>query len=393
MSKGQLHPPSKKKYPVPRDRAIDVSVGHFFMTPNALIRRFAAAMKPDGVSVYMALKTFTTDDDPSCFPSYLTLAKMTGISRRQVLRSIDRLESLGLIAVHHRRRTDTNIYIILALPPASDTDAPASDSPSLVKTSASDSQSLALVTNSHQTSDSQSPKEYPPKKTHLKKTHTTTPTPPQPMAPISETVVEVVEAVAIAQGEETTATDGGMASAGVTPFEQFFVAYPQHRAIQKARKTWEALNLDAMLPTILEALSWQKTLTGNDALPLYPHVYLENKGWLDAPPSASARPRVNGDGTVIYPTEIERPRCKVPDCPNPPEPTLSDTKCEMHAMATIEEEATRVIRALKEHDSGALIDELEDAVWGEVSHYHKNGDWHEVMDCVTSCYQNIGEGL
>ena len=104
-------------------------------------------------------------------------------------------------------------------------------------------------------------------------------------------------------------------------------------------------------------LPWQRQLTGHKKLPDLSHIYLKRRRWLDEPDvTPSARPYKDWD-------EQERHECKVADCPNPPEPTLSDTKCEMHAMATINEEASRVIRALKAHDSDATMDELESAIW------------------------------
>jgi hypothetical protein len=107
-----------------------------------------------------------------------------------------------------------------------------------------------------------------------------------------------------------------------------------------------------------EALSWQQMLTGTNALPLYPHVYLQNKGWLDARPV-------------------------VPSC----------TKCERHAMVTIHEEAERVLKVLQSHASDAPCDELEAAVWNEVDFYHQNGGAYDVRTCAVSCYQALDDQL
>ena len=147
---------------------------------------------------------------------------------------------------------------------------------------------------------------------------TATPLPPTPddmtpSAPISKTVVVVAETVAGALGEEATTTDGFMARAGVRPFDTFADAYPHHQGRRKANAEWDRQQLDATLPLILEALSWQQTLTGHAALPFYPHVYLSNKGWLDARPVCSrgaagvARPG-RGRATVQRAGVPRRPR-------------------------------------------------------------------------------------
>jgi hypothetical protein len=359
----------------------DHTTAHYTMIYHAFTDAYLAKIGPYGISVYLALRRYANAKERSCFPALPTLARLTGISRRQVIRSLAHLVDLKLIAIRHRGVPRSNAYVILD-PPAI---VPTSHDNSAPQALYSATQSPSIVPNRHVDSATQSPEVYPPKNTQLKKTH---PTPPAPKA---ENVVEVGAAVAIAQGEETTATDGGIGCDAPTPFDEFFVAYPSHRAMQKARKAWGALGLDAMLSTILQALSWQKTLTGNEALPLYPHVYLQNKGWLDArPASPSARPHINGDGTVIYPADD----CCEPECHEPIDRTRSDKRCKAHVDAGLREEAEQIIAvyewAAEQDATDAWLALHLSAIrppGATIGHYHEDAMWPTVQAGLIAAYR------
>lgn len=108
----------------------------YLRVDNVLYDRFGAVLGPYGLAVYMALCRYVNQDS-ECWPSYATIAKGTGMSRRQVIREVSKLELLNVIAIERNQHT-SNVFILL------DT---------------SDSQSLPPVTHSHSPSDSQSPKQ------------------------------------------------------------------------------------------------------------------------------------------------------------------------------------------------------------------------------------------
>lgn len=108
---------------------------------NDLYDRFGAELGPYGLAVYVALCRYANQDS-ECWPSYNTIAKGTGMSRRQVIREVAKMEGLQIVAIERNKHT-SNVFILL------DT----SDSQSPLP---SDSQSLP--------SDSQSPKQDPVKK-------------------------------------------------------------------------------------------------------------------------------------------------------------------------------------------------------------------------------------
>lgn len=78
---------------------------------NDLYDRFGTQLGPYGIAVYVALCRYANQDS-ECWPSHTTIAKGTGMSRRQVIREINKLESLGVIAVE-RSKHSANVYILL----------------------------------------------------------------------------------------------------------------------------------------------------------------------------------------------------------------------------------------------------------------------------------------
>lgn len=110
----------------------------FLRVDNDVYDRFGAQLGAYGLAAYVALCRYANQDS-ECWPSYATIAKGTGMSKRQVMREVAKLEALKIIAVERNQHT-SNVFILL------DT---------------SDTQSLPPVTHSHSPSDTQSPKQSP----------------------------------------------------------------------------------------------------------------------------------------------------------------------------------------------------------------------------------------
>jgi hypothetical protein len=73
--------------------------------------------------------------------------------------------------------------------------------------------------------------------------------------------------------------------AELSPFEQFYQAYPRKKAPKDAEKAWRQVHGDEHLEAILAALSWQ----GPEMLKLepcyrpYPASWLRAGRWMDEP--------------------------------------------------------------------------------------------------------------
>src|SRR3954454_9304538 len=63
----------------------------YFTIDNELLDRCGAELGPYGLAVYMALARFANQDN-ACWPSLATIAQRTGMSRRQVIREIAKLQ-------------------------------------------------------------------------------------------------------------------------------------------------------------------------------------------------------------------------------------------------------------------------------------------------------------
>lgn len=114
---------------MPRDQGFSVTYRGrrpFFMVYKDIFDRFAADLGPYGWAVYSALHRFA-DEVGTSFPSYRTIAKRTGMSRRKVIYEIAKIEGLGLLEIEHRFE-QSNLYTLLEpsapdAPPASAPDA------------------------------------------------------------------------------------------------------------------------------------------------------------------------------------------------------------------------------------------------------------------------------
>lgn len=132
--------------------------GDRYFIDNALLRGgWGNKLGPYGIAVYNALALHADADDQDAYPSYGTIARLTGMSKRQAMREIEKLEQLNIIRKKPQSddsdRQTSNEYLLINRAEW----IPISDSQSL----ACDSQSPPPVTHSHPPSDSQSPKQDP----------------------------------------------------------------------------------------------------------------------------------------------------------------------------------------------------------------------------------------
>ena len=70
-------------------------------------------LRPTELAVYVALCAFADGKNRSCFPSYATLARRAGCSRRTAIRAVSGLEKLGL-ARRQRSETDRRVIYVCA---------------------------------------------------------------------------------------------------------------------------------------------------------------------------------------------------------------------------------------------------------------------------------------
>jgi hypothetical protein len=122
----------------------------FFMVFNDLYDKYGAKLGPYGLAVYMALSRYANRES-ECWPSLQRIADGTGMSRRQVMREIQKLEQLLLIEVE-RAGTQVNVYVLLDV---GDSEA----LPSAKQSPTSDTQSLATSARKSLASARQSPKQ------------------------------------------------------------------------------------------------------------------------------------------------------------------------------------------------------------------------------------------
>lgn len=136
--------------------------GGWFWIDNQLLDRFGPRLGVYGLAVYTALAR-CANRERECHPSYQRIADAIGCSRRQVIREMARLESLGLVTKIERTtaRGDAgaNGYRLLCLAPPQPQPDQTSDSqsPPAPEATAPGDPVSPLVTGGHYPSDSGSP--------------------------------------------------------------------------------------------------------------------------------------------------------------------------------------------------------------------------------------------
>ena len=99
----------------------------YFTVDNVLLDEYGSQLGPHGIAVYAALARFANQDQ-ECWPTYRTITDRTGVSRRQIVREIEKLEALGIISVTRRvddkgQRT-SHLYALLDIVGGGATQAP-----------------------------------------------------------------------------------------------------------------------------------------------------------------------------------------------------------------------------------------------------------------------------
>lgn len=89
----------------------------YFRIPNEIIDTYGEQLGPYGLAILMALARFA-NAELVCWPAMTTLAKRTGMSRRQALKQINLLKELGLIEITPQYNPETkehssNLYKLL----------------------------------------------------------------------------------------------------------------------------------------------------------------------------------------------------------------------------------------------------------------------------------------
>jgi len=145
-------------------------------------------IKPTLKAILIAL-AIRANDNHQCFPSFECVSQDTSFSRRTVIRSISKLEALGLIEKEHRYRAKdngntSNLYTLSVF------------AVSLVETSAiNDIVSPHLVTTCHSPSDNLTPKNNKIKNILKENNNSTTENQPiyEPIVVVSEKIVTTAE--------------------------------------------------------------------------------------------------------------------------------------------------------------------------------------------------------
>jgi DNA-binding transcriptional MerR regulator len=113
---------------------------NWFWMDNAVIMSYAASIGPTGLAVYAHLAMNASNGSRHCYPSYETMARNLGMSRRSVITAVQKLENVGLISIHRRQAANdsnlSNSYTLLPLasvPPGANFAPPGEEATPLVQ--------------------------------------------------------------------------------------------------------------------------------------------------------------------------------------------------------------------------------------------------------------------
>jgi len=132
------------------DRKPRPITGCWLKIDHAIMDYYGRLIGPYGVAVYAALARFADFNTRTCHPSYETVSDMLQMSRRHVIRVVQRLAKVGLISIKKppRGRGLRRVANVYTLNPVPD---------QLPLSTISVDMFPRLVTDSHQPGDSQSP--------------------------------------------------------------------------------------------------------------------------------------------------------------------------------------------------------------------------------------------
>jgi DNA-binding MarR family transcriptional regulator len=69
-------------------------------------------LRPIDKLVYLGLTYFANNETQACFPSILKLQEITGLSRRSIIKAINRLEELGYIRIERHQGRSSTYYLL-----------------------------------------------------------------------------------------------------------------------------------------------------------------------------------------------------------------------------------------------------------------------------------------
>ncbi|MCE9585055.1 helix-turn-helix domain-containing protein [Candidatus Nomurabacteria bacterium] len=85
-----------------------------FWVDNEIIEKYGPKLKSSGIAIYCTLARHANSKTQSCFPSYPTIMKFSGIGKRNtVSKYIKIIEELGLILVLRNKKRQPNIYFLM----------------------------------------------------------------------------------------------------------------------------------------------------------------------------------------------------------------------------------------------------------------------------------------
>ncbi|WP_445005125.1 helix-turn-helix domain-containing protein [Halomonas mongoliensis] len=229
--------------------------------------------------------------DRVCWPAVATLAELTGIDRRDVQRTIRRLEDFGWVRVEAGGgRASTSRYRLWTAPPSDGPvtagDVPADNDERAGDATAGESPQMAgdIPTDLPERAGDSPPKGRvtchetagdPPARTYQNK-------------PVNRVNPSCASPTASASQDESRArpTAESSKAARMEDFAAFWSAYPRRRGKADALKVWRALKPDAALvEQILAALAFARASPdwrreGGQFIP-YPATWLRRRGWED----------------------------------------------------------------------------------------------------------------
>jgi hypothetical protein len=132
----------------------------FYIAQRALVRHAGKIIKVWGCAVYNSLLSHA-DEGRECWPGLMTIATEFGMSRMQVIRSIDLLASLNMIRVYKEKGKSNKYHLIDAKYWRLDQVVTGSDQSQGKPVTGSDQLKAEPVTGSDYTSNSQLPEVYP----------------------------------------------------------------------------------------------------------------------------------------------------------------------------------------------------------------------------------------
>lgn len=164
----------------------DTRNGDWFFVHNALIEKFGKIVGVYGIAVYNVLAMYANNATQEAFPSYATIAKSIGCSRRKVMSTVDLLAEHNIIGKTTRQGAngvyDSNVIILLHKDEWGSAQRSLPEVVNQVHHPPSEQDAPGVVNQVHGGSAPGAPKQDSVNKTHNNKTQEAQP-PPNPKKP------------------------------------------------------------------------------------------------------------------------------------------------------------------------------------------------------------------